>query len=39
MKRYGILPADFDLKNPSKVDPYELEQKYWRQFWPRAVAP
>jgi hypothetical protein len=39
MKRYGVLPADFDLQNPPKVDPYELDQKYWQQFWPRAIKP
>jgi hypothetical protein len=32
MKRYGVLPADFDLHNPPPADPYELDQKYWRQF-------
>ena len=33
MKRYGVLPASFDLANLAKVDPYELDQKYWRLFW------
>ncbi len=36
MKRYGVLPPEFDLENPPKVDPYELEQKYWRLFWHKA---
>jgi hypothetical protein len=39
MKRGGVLPADFDLKNPPEVDPYELDRKYWQQFWPRPVNP
>jgi len=39
MKRDGVLPADFDLKNPSPINPYELDQKYWRQFWVNPVAP
>jgi hypothetical protein len=39
MKRYGVLPPDFDLKNPPKVDPYELDREYWQQFWPRAINP
>lgn len=38
MKRYGILPQDFDLRNPTPVDPYELEQDYWRQFHHQAVS-
>lgn len=32
MKRYGILPPDFNLRQPPPVDPYQLEQEYWRQF-------
>ena len=32
MKRYGVLPAEFDLANPPEVDPYELDRRYWRQF-------
>lgn len=32
MKRYGVLPADFDLQQPPPVDPYALDQQYWRQF-------
>jgi hypothetical protein len=39
MKRYGVLPASFDLANPAKVDPYELDQKYWRLFWPKPLRP
>jgi hypothetical protein len=37
MKRYGVLPASFDLANPAKVDPYELDQKYWQLFWHNPV--
>ena len=39
MKRDGVLPSDFDFKNPAMVNPYELEQKYWQQFWVHPVAP
>jgi hypothetical protein len=32
MKRYGILPAEFDpAKDP--FDVYALDQAYWRSFW------
>ncbi|MCY3024090.1 MAG: hypothetical protein NTW87_34365, partial [Planctomycetota bacterium] len=32
MKRFGVLPAEFDAaKDP--VDVYATEQKYWRLFW------
>ena len=32
MKRYGVLPASFDLdKDP--VDPYELDRRYWALDW------
>jgi len=32
MKRYGILPQDFDrLTDP--IDVYEADEKYWRSFW------
>jgi hypothetical protein len=33
MKRYGILPADFDRGSP--LDVYATDQAYWRQFWYR----
>ncbi len=39
MKRYGVLPADFDLREASTVDPYELDQQYWRQFHHRPPSP
>ena len=38
MTRYGILP---DVPGPGKVvDPYELDQAYWRMMWwrPDVVA-
>jgi len=31
MKRFGILPKDFDIKTP--VDYYDLDQKYWQSLW------
>jgi hypothetical protein len=33
MKRYGILPPDFDRGSP--LDVYATDQAYWRQFWYR----
>jgi hypothetical protein len=33
MRRYGILPADFDRGSP--LDVYAADQAYWRQFWYR----
>lgn len=34
MKRYGVLPAMFDLaKDP--IDVFETDQAYWRTFWYR----
>ena len=35
MKRYGVLPAEFDPKNPCTVDPYELDLKYFAIFYPQ----
>ena len=35
MKRYGILPADFDLAN-DPINVYEVDQAYWRSFWHQA---
>ena len=32
MKRYGILPADFDPKT-DPFDVYELDRKYWESLW------
>ncbi|MDR2755593.1 MAG: hypothetical protein LBC20_07785 [Planctomycetaceae bacterium] len=31
MKRFGILPQDFDIDKP--VDCYDLDQKYWQSLW------
>jgi hypothetical protein len=39
MKRYGVLPDDYDMAHPAPVDPYKLEQAYWQLFWPKAVSP
>ena len=32
MKRYGILPADFDPAK-QKVDVYDLDRRYWESLW------
>jgi hypothetical protein len=32
MKRYGVLPDDFDPA-ADPVDPYETDRAYWRLFW------
>lgn len=32
MKRYGILPKDFDV-NKDPIDVYETDQKYWKSLW------
>jgi len=37
MKRYGVLPAEFDLTQPTDVDPYELDRRYWQQFHHRPA--
>jgi hypothetical protein len=39
MKRYGILPPDFDLATDT-IDAYATDQAYWRSFWyrPEPVA-
>jgi len=40
MKRYGVLPATFDLaKDP--LDVYELDRRYWASLWhtPGGVNP
>jgi hypothetical protein len=34
LKRYGILPADFDAAN-DPIDVYETDRAYWRSFWYR----
>ncbi len=36
MKRYGVLPATFDVeKDP--IDVFETDQAYWRTMWHRPV--
>jgi len=32
MKRYGVLPATFDLEH-DPADPYELDRRYWDLDW------
>ncbi len=32
MKRYGILPTDFDLAT-DPIDAYATDQAYWQSFW------
>lgn len=32
MRRYGILPADFDLA-AAPVDGYQLDRRYWEMLW------
>jgi len=37
MKRFGVLPDDFDLgRDP--IDVFETDQKYWKQFWYRPQS-
>ena len=33
MKRYGVLPPEFNLAKPAAVDPYALDKRYWQLFW------
>ena len=39
MKRYGVLPADYDPAN-DPIDVYETDRAYWRSLWhqPAVVA-
>ena len=38
MKRYGVLPASFDLaKDP--IDVYQTDEAYWRSLWWKPTAP
>ncbi len=32
MKRYGVLPADFDPRTP--IDPWKIDQDYYELFYP-----
>ena len=36
MKRFGLLPASFDLSK-DRVDVYALERRYWRSQWYRPA--
>jgi hypothetical protein len=37
MKRYGVLPAAFDLaKDP--IDVYAVERQYWESLWHKGAA-
>ena len=36
LKRYGVLPPDWDLNAP--LDPYEVDEKYWETTRYRAPA-
>lgn len=36
MRRYGVLPAGHPDDAP--VDPYELDQRYWRSLWHKAAG-
>ena len=35
MKRYGVLPASFDLAS-EPIDVYAADRAYWESFWHRA---
>ncbi len=34
MKRFGVLPAQFDPDH-DPIDVFDIDQRYWRQFWYR----
>ena len=38
MKRYGVLEAEFDAEK-NDVDLYDLDRKYWQQFWSKRGNP
>jgi hypothetical protein len=38
MKRYGVLEAEFDVEKKD-VDTYDLDRKYWQQFWHKPARP
>jgi len=38
MKRFGILPASFDLAKDA-FDPFATDQTYWRSLWPENNTP
>jgi hypothetical protein len=35
MVRYGALPGDFDFGS-DRADPYKLDERYFRLFYPSA---
>ena len=35
MKRFGVLPEDFDLSH-DPIDVFDTDQRYWRLFWYRS---
>ena len=37
MKKFGVLPDDFDLDR-YPINVFETDQKYWRQFWYRPQS-
>jgi hypothetical protein len=37
MKRFGVLPEDFDLRR-DPIDVFETDQEYWRLFWYRPQS-
>ncbi len=37
LQRYGILKSDFDPAAES-LDPYTVDEAYWRTFWPRPSS-
>ena len=32
MKRFGVLPAEFDPAH-DPIDVFRIDQEYWKQFW------
>jgi hypothetical protein len=38
MKRYGILPPEFDAEK-APIDVYQTDERYWRSFWPAPAQP
>jgi hypothetical protein len=37
MKRFGVLPDAFDLAKQT-LDPFALDQAYWRALWPKPTG-
>ena len=38
MKRYGILPSEFDMATDS-LDAYATDEAYWQSFWYQPESP